>query len=415
MKIIREEYIEHINKWWNTNSKDALIVLGVKNVGKTSLIREWAKENRVSNTYFSKELYESIKDIFEDLKSKSFDTSVAIINKLMLSQPLNELLIFDGIKPNDEILVQIKKLCSISKHRFILISDYGEYVFDNIRFLPVGSINKLIVRPLSFREYCLVKLNKYIVDSVCAVLEEEGKKYPFSDQFEEAWNEYSNYGGFPSVVSNLLEKGIPSALAELDVIKNDILDFVRNISFSNNLLLILNNFGNERSKKYHRFVFSSLSENGTYKRYKRAIFILERMGIIGVLPLEGNSLNFEYCDMFLCDPGLERIWKGNLGRHHIAESIVYSFGLRRRYKVSRLVIDKDKIVDISFDAMVTWLIDIKLRNTNSAVLSELKLRNYGDSFYDACRCCVLIDKGVNFFKSIENVNIYPIWAFLLME
>lgn len=416
MKIIREKYIEHINKWWNANSREALFVLGVKNVGKTSLIKDWVRNNHIPYTYFSQEIYESIKDIFEDSKTKSFDTSLAIINKLMMTQPLNELLIFDGIKPNDEIIVQIKKLCSSSNHRYILISDYGEYVFDNIRFLPVGSINRLIVRPLSFREYCILKLNKYVIASLDAVLTEPNKKYPFCDQFEDAWGEYSNYGGFPSVVSKLLNQGMPFADAELHTIKQNVLDFVKNnIPFSSNLISILNGFGNKRSKTYHRFVFSLLSPNGTHQRYKRATRILESLGIIGVLPIEGDSLNFEYCDMYLCDPGLERIWGGEIDRNHAVESIVYSFGLRKKYKIKRLVLNKDKIIDISYETTIPWLIDVKQRNTNISSLSELKFKYFIDNSVGTFRPYILIDKGTNYLKQSEKASTLPVWAFLLME
>lgn len=416
MKIVREKYVENINKWWNSNNKEALFILGVKNVGKTSLIIDWAKDNHIPYTYFGQDKYELIKDVFNDSKAKSFDTSLAIINKLMMPNSMKDLLIFDGIKPNDEIIVQIKKLCYESKHRYILISDYGERVFDNIRFLPVGSINRLIVEPLSFREYCNLRLNKYVIASFDSALSEPNQKYPFRDQFEDAWVEYSNYGGFPSVVSKLLEQGMPSAETELLAIKQDIFEFIeKNIPFSTNLTSILNNFGNKRSKSYHRFVFSTLSQNGTYQRYKRAVNILESIGIIGVLPIEGESINFEYYDMYLCDPGLERIWGGELDRSHIIESVVYSFGLRKKYKVKRLVLDKDKKIDLVYDTMIPWLIDIKQKNTNSSHLSELKFKNYMDNRDGTFKSYILVDKGTNALKQSEKVSTLPIWAFLLKE
>ena len=214
MKIAREKYIEQLDKWWNSNNNEALIVLGIKNVGKTTLILDWLKERRIKHSYFGEYQYNSIKDVFNNSKEKSFDTSLAIINKMMFDS-LEKLLIFDGVKPNDEIIVQLKKLCSSSKHRYILISDYGDYVFDNIRFLPVGSIRTLKVQPLDFKEYCHLKLNKYIMDSfLIAASNRYNGKLLFSDAFEECWEEYSNFGGFPSVISKLLEEGKPSAKRE---------------------------------------------------------------------------------------------------------------------------------------------------------------------------------------------------------
>ena len=106
MRITRSKYVEHINKWWHSDNKEALFVLGVKNVGKSSLVINWAKDNHIPYTYFNEETYNSIKKIFDDSKSKSFDTSLAIINMLMMTTPLKDLLIFDGIKPRRVGVVQ---------------------------------------------------------------------------------------------------------------------------------------------------------------------------------------------------------------------------------------------------------------------------------------------------------------------
>ena len=152
----------------------------------------------------------------------------------------------------------------------------------------------------------------------------------------------------------------------------------------------------------------------TLQRFKRAINILAKIGIIGVLPIEGEQVNFEYCDLFLCDPGLEYIWGSKTNREHAIESIVYSNGVRNGYKPYRLVLDANRIIDIVFDDQIPSAIDIKLRDTNSSSLSAAKFdyfREKGITY----KPFILVDKGYTSSRHVDKAWILPIWAFLLME
>lgn len=416
--IERIEYLNKLDEWWEQNNNDALFVLGPIGIGKTTLIQKWAESKNIPHNFIDEDKYSCIKEIFLEAKNKSFDISLAIVNKLLMNTPLNKLLIFDGISPNDEIIVQLKNLCANSKHRFILISDYGEYVFDKIRFVPVGSIRKIIVKPLSFKEYCLLKTNHYPIDSVCLYMDREKQtKLPFSDMFEEMWDEYSNFGGFPCVVEKVLESGIINAELELKKIKKRLLAFIdEKIQFSSGPSAVLNNFSNRRSSSYRRFVFSKVSDNGTLQRYKRTLSVLERIGIIGILPFEGEKMHFEYCDLYLCDPGLERIWGKKADRMHIVESIVFNYGLRKGYKPYRFVLADKRIIDLAWDYKAPTIIEIKLKNTNLLSSAIDKLNCYlepNDGI--AYNSMVLVDKGVNYFNTVSFTKILPIWAYLLRE
>lgn len=416
MEIVRRKYLIEFDKWWKNGEKEALVVLGVKNVGKTSLVMKWAKDNNVSFSYFNEKQYELIKDVFEDSKSKTFDTSLAIINKLMIG-PLNELIIFDGIRPGDELLVQLKKLCSNSNHRYIVISDYGEFAFDKIRFVPVGSFKKITINPLTFSEYCELKFNKYMLDSLRTVLfNYDNRQLPFMDLFENAWEEYTSFGGFPGVLSNLTVNGKLAAYNELRNIKSDIEIFVKNnINFSSGILSILDNINSKRSKTYNRFVFSSVSKNGTYSRHERAVKILEKIGLVKPLFINSSEGRLNYCDLFLCDPGLEQIWGGNVDRHHIIESIIFHYGIEKGYYPYRLVLNGDRIIDIVYDDRIPYLLDVKLKNTNSKTVSAHKFDFYIKESNATFKPFILVDKGVFCVEHVSKAAIMPVWAFLLME
>lgn len=416
MKIRRQKYIDELNKWWEGNRKEALFVLGVKNIGKTELVRDWANEKGINFNYFDEELYSEIKEIFNDSTVKSFDTSLAIVNKMMF-QSIGELLIFDGIRPKDEIIVQIKKLCSTSNKRYILISDFNDYVFEDARFYPVGSLKILKIEPIDFSEYCHIRLNPYMIESAKMVaLNEENKPIPFSEKFESVWEDYLNYGGFPSVVAKLIEQGYMSARDEIERFKLDILSFVReNINYSANLCSLFENLSNKRSTTYNRFVFNSISATDTYQRYKRAISILVKLGIINFLPFKGESLFFEYCDLYFCDPGFESL-SDEIGKNHIIESVLCSFGIKKGYKVARYVLENsDKTIDLVYEDLIPYFLDIKLKNTNSKELSAQKYKDFIMTHSGTVKPFVLVDKGLSFVETISKARIMPVWVFLLSE
>ena len=416
MKIRRQKYIDELNKWWEGNGKEALFVLGVKNIGKTELVRDWANEKGINFNYFDEELYSEIKEIFNDSTVKSFDTSLAIVNKMMF-QSIGDLLIFDGIRPKDEIIVQIKKLCATSNKRYILISDFNDYVFEDTRFYPVGSLKILKIEPIDFLEYCYIRLNPYMIESAKMVaLNEENKTIPFFEKFESIWEDYLNYGGFPSVVAKLIEQGYMSARDEIERFRLDILNFVRgNINYSANLCSLLENLSNKRSTTYNRFVFNSISPTDTYQRYKRAISILVKLGIINFLPFKGESLFFEYCDLYFCDSGFESL-SDEVSKNHVIESVLCSFGIKKGYKVARYVLENsDKTIDLVYEDLIPYFLDIKLKNTNSKELSAQKYKDFIMTHSGTVKPFVLVDKGLSFVETISKARIMPVWVFLLSE
>ena len=208
MKIVRKEYFNEIEKWWNSNTKEALIVLGPFGVGKTTLIFDWAQSKKISYKYFAEKEYERIKEVFNKSNNNFFNFDLSLINESSSITSIPNLIIFDGVKPGDELLVQIKDICSKTNHKIVIISDFDEYVFKDLRFIPIGSFKKINVKPLSFKEFCSIKISDFAFKAVITSfnLYKQENIY-LSDQFEELWKLYSEFGGLPNVTSILFDKG----------------------------------------------------------------------------------------------------------------------------------------------------------------------------------------------------------------
>lgn len=415
MKIIREYYFNKIDSWWSQTNNEALLVTGPLSVGKTTLILDWVKNKKISYKYFNEEKYNIIKCYFSKANNPYWNFSVSILDALHLKGPLPKLLIFDGVKPGDELIVQLKYLCANTNFKIILITDYGEYVFNNIRFIPVGSIQKIEVFPLSFKEFCKLTISDYLIRTVTDVLALNGKQdIPLIDKFEDLWNQYSHFGGLPSVVSALLEKGQAVAEAELFKIKNSITSFINN-SFptSSKILTLLNNFSSSRSSSYHRIVFSSVYKTASYTRLKQEISILKELGFI-------NEVSFKRKDetatgivsLYFYDVGLEYIWNKNIKRDYALEAIMTSFIASKSYSPFRIILDKNLIIDFSWESKKTSLFDLYTKY-NQSIRHSIDKKAKSSLSNKNILFISLIDKGLTFTYKKENLLICPVWLYLL--
>lgn len=413
MEINRANKLSQIDEWYSSIKNTALLVTGIPSAGKTFLIKKWLSSRAISNTFIDTEKYESIKEVFEENFDGSVSSSINILNALFGEKTLGEVVVFDGIKPGDAILNKIKKMCSENEHKYILITEYADYLFEKSPFIPVGFLTLLHIAPLTFREFCEITVAKNIINSTLIDLcDEYNKELYFYSIFQKKWEEYSSFGGLPGVLEKLYNQGEYAAKEELNTVWKIIYKLVNDLPYKTPSK-ILNFYDSERSGSYGRFVFTNISKYDNYGRNEKGFVILKKIGIVNTIKFSKTQLNFSYYDVYLTDLGLENNFV-NITRAHIAESAIFnSFSDKRN--IFREVRDRNTVIDFFVDSTIPEIIKVKSKITFGLENLAQKIATFNPTGVQTRKAYILVDSGFRFVKTINRVRVMPIWAYLLLK
>ena len=149
--LFRKAY-NNIKKWYESDNKNALLVDGARQIGKTFLIRNFLKEN--VDSYIEFNLYENdlIKDAFKTINNTK---ELLIKISALATKPLikNKTIIFiDEVQVADDIITKVKFLIEEGSYRYIFSGSLLGISYKNIDSLPVGYMDILEMYPLDFEE-----------------------------------------------------------------------------------------------------------------------------------------------------------------------------------------------------------------------------------------------------------------------
>ena len=275
---------QEIRDFLNSDRKEALMITGARQVGKTYIIRECAKEiykniveiNFVENQQAVK-LFENITGSKDILLRLSALTDVPMI-------PGETLIFFDEVQECPEIVTAIKFLVEDGQYRYILSGSLLGVELKDIRSVPVGYLSILEMYPLDFREFCRAnRVSQTIMDKLKDCFE---KKQPVDELIHEKMMElfrlYLIVGGMPAVVdayirTNNLKEVLRIQQGIVQLYYKDIAKYDKD----NKLYLdeIFTLIPSELNNKNKRFIMKDLNENFRFSRYENSFIWLKEAGV----------------------------------------------------------------------------------------------------------------------------------------
>lgn len=275
---------QEIRNFLNSDRKEALMVTGARQVGKTYIIRECAKEiykniveiNFVENQQAVK-LFENITGSKDILLRLSALTDVPMI-------PGETLIFFDEVQECPEIVTAIKFLVEDGQYRYILSGSLLGVELKDIRSVPVGYLSILEMYPLDFREFCGAnRVSQTVMDKLKECFE---KKQPVDELIHEKMMElfrlYLIVGGMPAVVdayirTNNLKEVLRIQQGIVQLYYKDIAKYDKD----NKLYLdeIFTLIPSELNNKNKRFIMKDLNENFRFSRYENSFIWLKEAGV----------------------------------------------------------------------------------------------------------------------------------------
>ncbi len=307
---------KEIMRWIETGEK-ALLIYGVRQAGKTFIIRECLKAAGCDYIEFNLIRQPEIIDILD--KATGIDD---LILKLSLYSekkivPGRTFFFFDEIQKYKEIVTRIKFLVDDKRFRYIMSGSLLGVEITNLKSAPVGYLQSINMYPLDFEEF----LQIFNVEE--AILSRLNSAYmtktPVDDvlhkKIMEMFNLYLIIGGMPAAVEKYRTTGsIDDVIDEHhSIIEQYKLDFTQYEEENRKLIIthIYEMIPAELNEKNKRFMIADLRKNLRYDRIEDSFIWLWKAGVaLGVfntteptVPLLLNEKSSLF-KMFLSDVGL---------------------------------------------------------------------------------------------------------------
>ena len=275
--------IDHYIKRYYETTRNALLITGARQIGKTYSIRQFGKSFKSFVEINFIDNPEAV-DVFKGAKG-----SADILFRLsaMTTIPLikgETLIFFDEVQKCPEMVTAIKFLVDEGSYRYILSGSLLGVELKDLRSEPVGYMGIKDMYPLDFEEFIsCVGIN----DAVIGALHEAWRNRTAVDEFVhgkimELFRLYLVVGGMPAVVSKYLES---NNLQEVMTVQQDIIRlYKRDIAQydpDNKLYIeeIFNLIPPELNAKNKRFILKKLNENAKFERYQNSFLWLKNAGV----------------------------------------------------------------------------------------------------------------------------------------
>jgi len=194
--MFKRKIIIELEKWALQKVRKPLIVRGARQVGKTTLINQFSNQFE-EYIYLNLEKAED-KNIFSQSKNIAKLVEAIFFNKnKKYSKNLKTLIFIDEIQESPIAIEMLRYFYEDFPHIYVIAAgSLLESVFDFKINFPVGRVEFLLLRPVSFEEY-LGAINEH------SALEQM-KKIPFENfAYEKIFNLFHTYaliGGMPEII-----------------------------------------------------------------------------------------------------------------------------------------------------------------------------------------------------------------------
>ena len=275
--------IDHYIKRYYETTRNALLVTGARQIGKTYSIREFGKSfksfveiNFIDNPE-AVEVFRGAKGSADILFRLSAMTTIPLIKG-------ETLIFFDEVQKCPEMVTAIKFLVDEGSYRYILSGSLLGVELKDLRSEPVGYMGIKDMYPLDFEEFIsCVGINDKIIDSLRNAWESRVAVDEFvHSKIMELFRLYLVVGGMPAAVSKYIESNNLQAVmaVQQDIIrlyKRDIAQY----DPDNKLYIeeIFNLIPPELDAKNKRFILKKLNENAKFERYQNSFLWLKNAGV----------------------------------------------------------------------------------------------------------------------------------------
>ena len=328
--MFKRKIIDEMIAWKNsTGKKKALVIKGLRQIGKTCSVRAFAEENYENVIYINFKDHDSIRAVFDgDFLVDRITLDVSAMMPGVHFVPGKTVLIFDEVQECSNARASIKAFMTDGRYDIIctgsLLGIKG-YNRKKGKGIPTGFEHIVYMKPMDFEEFLWAKgIGEDVIDELRDCLKE---RKPVSAAIHKAmlryYREYICVGGLPYVVDRFLTTNDMNVVRQeqMDILEEYRDDFGKHLDENENeeidltllarIKRVFDSIPAQLAKENKKFVYSILEKKGRSENYQAAIEWLQDAGVISLcynlsnisLPLEGNKVDNIF-KIYMQDTGL---------------------------------------------------------------------------------------------------------------
>lgn len=270
--MLKRKIISEISKWKEETTNKALLIKGARQVGKTTIVRQFAKENYKNFIEINFEQMPLAKQAFDgNLDARSILVNLSVMGFGPL-EPGKTLIFFDEIQSCPNARTAIKFLVEDGQYDYIESGSLLGINYKDVLSYPVGFEHELCMYPLDFEEFLWAcNIGEEVIEMLRNCYTNLSTVPDFlHQQIMERYRQYLIVGGMPEVVATYLSnedfnKTITNQKDILTGYRNDISKYA-----GKDKLLVKSIFDaipGQLSKQNKRFVLASIEKNASQRKY----------------------------------------------------------------------------------------------------------------------------------------------------
>ena len=433
--MLKRKISDYLESYFTPNRREALLITGARQVGKSYAIREFGKshyssfieinllENSIARTSISK-------------ASNSKDLLLRIT--AIASQPLikgKTLIFFDEVQVVPEIVTAIKFLVEEGSYQYVLSGSLLGIGLKGISSMPVGYLTVKEMYPLNLEEFYRAC---GISDNIFSVLEEAFNAEREIDsiihrKLMELFRLYLIVGGMPAVVQTYLDTNdIKKVVNKQREILSMYVEDISQYDINNKLYIkdIFNLIPAELNNPNKRFILKNLNENTKFSRLEDSFIWIREAGVaIGVYNIEEPKLPLELAKLrnlfklFSNDVGLLAcqyadgiqlrilnndidINYGSIYENAVAEEL-YSHGLKLYYFNSKKQGELDFVIKLD-----DKILPIEVKSGKNYLRHNALKNVIENKDYEIEKAYVLYNENI---KRVGNIVYLPIYLMMFIK
>lgn len=262
--------------WKNSPYRKPLILKGVRQVGKTWILKEFGKLNYKNIAYFNFDENKEYKQFFETTKNVE-----RILQNLMLAsgqkiEPENTLIIFDEVQDCPEVINSMKYFYeNAPQYHVACAGSLLGITLAKPSSFPVGKVNFMQINPMNFTEFLLANGDENLVKFIEQIDRIASIPDAFFNPLYEKLKMYYVTGGMPESVLMWAKARDVNAMQEtlFEIITAYERDFAKhpNVSEFPKISMIWNSIPSQLARENKKFLYKVVKNGARAREYEDAL------------------------------------------------------------------------------------------------------------------------------------------------